>query len=330
MRRVYNEQSDKEDNMVIQKRFSIGFFIFSILLLATSCATFNHKNPYPDMEIVKYGESQAYVFRNDSSKKILISIEGSGWSSVLGEKGDKRWQYTEQGAQLLQVLGDEYTFLIPEKLNRQPGLEYSGDKEDRANYTAENLINCYVESINGYLAEHSFSSIVLIGTSEGAILLPLVYENMNDKDAVTAMVSFALGGLSLYESYGLLVGSPVTPEGWDVMYRDIIITRFNPENNDPIDSFEEAYWGLTKRWFKSILHIRPFDYYKNINIPILFIHGEKDYNVPVESTRYIQKNLLNKPFEYRYYDWGHNPELYFDNIELRNDIAKWVIKTDRK
>jgi esterase/lipase len=321
----YDGVTSNHKGMIMRKRFGT-FLIFLILVLAVSCTTtFNHRNPYPNMEIVRYGNSQAYVFRNKASDTLIINIEGSGWDSVLGIKNEKRWLATHQGAQLLQVLGDTYTFFIPEKLNRQPGLDYSRNREDREKYTAENLLDCYLESINGYLAEHAFSSIVLIGNSEGAVLLPLIYERMNDKHAVTALVSLATGGLSFYESYSILSVSSTLPEEWKEMYR-YFVEEYNPEHTYR-DTYVEDIYGMTYRWFTSFMHIKPFDYYKNILIPILFIHGETDYNIPVESTRYIQENLPDKPFEYRYYPWDHQPRNRADFIQFRNDIAEWVRKT---
>jgi hypothetical protein len=218
------------------------------------------------MEIVRYGNSQAYVFENELSDKLIISIEGSGWDSVLGTKNGERWSGTGIGAQMIQVLRDKYTFLIPEKLKRQPGMVYSGDMEDRANYTAGNLLDCYTESINGYLSEHSFSSIVIIAASEGTVLLPLIYERMNNKDAVKALVSIGFGGVSLYESYSVLSQLPnVSPEDRN-MYQ-YFVEKYHPDLSDHWDSYAEFVYGVTYRWFNSFKDIRPFEYYKNIDIP---------------------------------------------------------------
>jgi esterase/lipase len=309
-------------------------FGFIIVLLVNSCVTFDHKNPYPNMEIVRYGNSQAYVFRNSLSDKLIINIEGSGWDSVLGIRNERRWLQTRQGAQLLQELGERYSFLIPEKLNRQPGMEYSKEINDRSNYTAEKILDCYIESINGYLNEHSFSSIILIGSSEGAILLPLIYQRIDMKDSVTVMVSISFGGYSLYESYRILSESPKVPRKFKDMYNHILevyeyVEDYKAENGEINITPEEDFYGLNYRWFDSFMKIRPFDYYKEINIPILFTHGEKDYNVPVESTLYIQKNLHEKPFEYIYYKWRHQPTNYFDTINFRKNISEWIIKKDK-
>ena len=320
--------------MIKQKK--IIFVLFLILtVLFISCATnsdttysYNRENPYPGMEILRYANSQAYLFPNESSDKLIIVFEGSGWDSVLGEKQGNIWVSVRLGSQILHELKNDYTILIPEKLRRQPGMVYIEDMEDRANYTAENLLACYAESINGYLRDHNFSSIVLIGSSEGALLLPLLYEKMNNKNSVVAMVSISFGGLSAYESYRIISTTSGIPQDWAEMFTDKLDT-FNPEKTEFPDSFEEDYYGMTYRFDKSVIHIRPFDYYKNINIPILFIHGRTDYIVPAESTAYIQENLPEKPFLYWYFPWAHQPSNLKEITQFRRMIAEWIRETDK-
>ena len=302
--------------------------VFIIIVLFFSCTTFNRRNPYPNMEIAYYANSQAYVFPNEASDKLIIVIDGSGWESVLGEKKGNTWKTVGLAAIFLQELNHRYAILVLEKLKRQPGIVYFEDIEDRANYTAENLVACYTESINNYLTAHVFSSIVLIGSSEGAALLPLVYERMDNKENVTAMVSMAFGGLSWYESNKILSVRSDIPQGWSEMYFGASYI-FRPENkaedNEFMNSFEEDYFGFTFRYFTSFFHIRPFDYYKNIDIPVLFVHGKNDYNVPVESTMYVQEHLPDKPFEYKYYEWEHGPGSRADTLQFRKDIAEWIL-----
>jgi len=315
--------------MARNKKILLLFLCIIILLISCKTYTYDRKNPYPNMEILRYSNSQAYLFPNEGTNKLIIMIEGSGWESVLGERQDNTWLSVKYGAQFIQELNNDYTFLILEKLRRQPGMIYFEDMEDRANYTAENILAGYTDSINSYLADHVFSSVILIGTSEGALLLPLLYESMNDKGKVIAMVSISFGGLSLYESYSILRSFRTGyPSEWIEMFSDVLDT-FNPENSDFPNSYEEDYYGLTYRWFNSFLHIRPFDYFTTTDISVLFIHGVADYNVPVESTTCIQENLPDKPFEYRYYQWDHQPRDYATLIRFRKDTAEWIRRVSR-
>jgi DNA-binding beta-propeller fold protein YncE len=60
------------------------------IVFLNGCVTYNPKNPYPNMEIFQYDGTKAYVFENKSSDKLIINIEGSGWTSVLGSKGKNK------------------------------------------------------------------------------------------------------------------------------------------------------------------------------------------------------------------------------------------------
>ncbi|MDR1389630.1 MAG: hypothetical protein LBJ31_06600 [Treponema sp.] len=281
------------------------------------------------METVYYGDSHAYVFRNNASDKLLIILESIGWESTLGIQTNEGWPIVGVGGLLLPVLSDSHSIVILEKLKRQSGKNYYEDMEDRANYTAGNLIDCYVESINGYLAENTFSSVVIAGFSEGACLLPLVYERINDKDRVKALVSMGYGGFSMYESYNTwsLRQNTLPEEKMNFQY---IMEIYKPGDDDYPDSYTEDVLGMTYRWFNSFIHIKPFEYYSNINIPVLFIHGEYDSNVPAESTAYIQENLPEKPFSYKYFPWEHAPKEKDDIIVFRKELVEWIMEIDKQ
>jgi hypothetical protein len=50
-----------------------------------------------------------------------------------------------------------------------------------------------------------------------------------------------------------------------------------------------------------------------------------DTNVSVLSTRYVEENLPDKPFDYIYYpDMIHYPETIGQLKRLRADIADWL------
>jgi esterase/lipase len=298
--------------------------MFFIILFCASCVTFDKKDPYPNMKTIQYGSNFTYEFKSlEPSNKLLIVFEGSGWDSSLGKYANNQWEFTEIGAQLIQVLRKNHTILIPEKLGRKPGIDYFDDMEARYIYTKENLIDCYVTIINEYLDENPHSSVVLVGTSEGAMLLPLVYTKINNSELVKGMVAIAFGGFSIYESYQICAEKDGLSDDWKNVYLYAIGLYENI--NQYTESIETNSYGIVYRWMASFIDIRPFDYYKNINIPMLFIHGKKDWNMAVESTEYIQKNLSKKPFDYIYYEnMGHIPIKYNETIRLRNDIKEWI------
>jgi pimeloyl-ACP methyl ester carboxylesterase len=277
------------------------------------------------MEIVYYNDYQAYEFNDLLSDKLIVILDGSSYDSSLGRFDGKKWRPVSLASQFVPLLREKYTILVPEKLNRMIGRNHFDDMADRSNYTAENLIDCYENIINSYLEENNFTTVILIGVSESAILLPLIYERIKTKDIVKGMVSIVGGGLSLYENMEILFTSNVTPSAWKNGYLEMINLYQENDFNYP-DSITEGFNGMSFRWYNSFINIRPYEYFSNINIPILFVCGGKDYKIPIESIKYIENNLINKPYDFLYYqNMAHGPETYSQVIKLREDILEWII-----
>ncbi|GHU74227.1 hypothetical protein FACS189450_14830 [Spirochaetia bacterium] len=314
--------------------------IFVVSLFLASCMTFNPIQPYPNMQKNEYEYNYLYEMGNFSSDKLIIDIQGSGWSSVLGIKGLIGWNYISMGGMTLQELGKDHVLVIPEKWKRDPNTRaginsgiYYEDIEARLLYTADNLTELYVSSINKYLTEHAYSSVVIIGSSEGALLLPGIYQGITAKDKIVGLVSYAGGGLTLYESIKISRSAKFTPMAARKQY-EYIIENYDKDIDEWSYSLGIDKYGNVLFWLTHMLKYDPFEYWKEINIPVLFIHGEKDYNVAVESTRYIQENLPEKPFEYIYYkNMGHAPnpwalDYYFQWAKIKKDIGNWVRKNE--
>ena len=113
------------------------FIISFLVIFCISCATYSNK------ESIIYDNNTMYEFRNNSSKPLIIIIDGSGFHSALGLKVGKKWYNLGIGYYLLRALKNEYTIEVPEKLNVKIGMDYYNDPEFRAIYTAENLIKSY-------------------------------------------------------------------------------------------------------------------------------------------------------------------------------------------
>jgi len=301
------------------------FFIVALFLISCATSRFNSNDPYKGMETVNYSGNNIYLFSNGNSEKLIIIIESGGWDSALGIKKDDKWISLKFASIIVSELSDKYTVIIPEKLKRQPGMMYDEDMNDRANYTAENLLNDYIKSINGFLSSRNYSSILLIGNEEGASLLPLIYERMEKKENVIAMVSMGFGGLSLYETYEIFSKCDnIFPDEYIKAYNEML-NSYNPSNKTFPDAYAVDYYVYTQRWLKSFIHIRPYDHYKNIDIPILFIHGNKNLNIAVDSTMYIQENLPKKPFKYMYYKWGVQPQNKRELSVFIEEVTDWIL-----
>jgi pimeloyl-ACP methyl ester carboxylesterase len=274
---------------------------------------------YPNMNTLIYENKRAYEFKKINADKLIIILEGSNWYSVLGYADNKKFQKSGWWYFILEEFKDDFTILVPEKLNYELGKYYYYDVDVRATYTLENLVECYSAIINNYLSENKFSTIFLVGSSEGACILPLVYKNIRENNKVSGLVSISYGGLSRYEQIKILA---------DTQLNISILTRGVFKNIDEYKSDIELYpnsigdfIGFSYVYWNSFFDYKPFDDYKDIDVSVLFIHGEQDINVPVESTKYIQDNLSNKSFEYLYYsDADHNS--FRNSIKTMKDLER--------
>jgi pimeloyl-ACP methyl ester carboxylesterase len=292
------------------------------------------------MQKNEYENNYMYEMGNPLSEKLVIDIEGSGWGSVLGKKGWFGWNYIQMGGMILQELRKDHIVVVPEKWKRDPNVKagvnsgiYYEDIEARLLYTSDNITELYVSSINKYLSEHNYSSVVLIGSSEGAFLLPKIYQGITKKDKIVGLVSYAGGGLTYYESIKISHSAKFTPKIVKEEY-EYIIKNYEKDIDEWSYSLGIDKYGNVLFWLTNMLKYDPLEYWKEVNIPVLFLHGEKDYNVAVESTRYIQENLQNKPFEFIYYKkMGHMPnpwaiDYYFQFARIKKDIGDWVRKIE--
>jgi pimeloyl-ACP methyl ester carboxylesterase len=310
--------------LLITKGFKGKVFFLTIIVLFYSCNSLDRvSDPYENMNLITYGINMAYEFPNTKSKKLVIYIEGTGWYSVLGWKDGDNWSSLSSSKFFLDLFKDRFNVMIPERLNMRIGTYYLYNPDMRRNYTLENLVQSYAFTINNYLNERDYTSIVIIGHSEGASLLPLIYREIDKKEKITGMVAVSYGGLSVYEQVKILANTEIDmPDHYREACKNI--DELKAEILLYPDSLGEIM-GYTYRWWNSFLNYKPYDYYVNIDIPILFVHGKHDIIVPVESTFYIQENLTEKPFEYVYienadHSFSHNSS----KLELKRRVGGWV------
>jgi len=297
----------------------------------------------PNYNTLSFRTGSGYEIKNPKSNKLIICLGGgAGWfRNRMGEPGEAIY-----GGYIVDYflhLKDEYSFFIPEKFGweRTNQLVFF-DTEERERYTVDNLIVNYAEVISEYLSQNNYKTVIIAGASEGGILLPELYFRIEDFN-VSGIVTIAAGGLSLYKSFEIryekyLARTPPyndLPEDDEevAIFVDTILNvildpfRFEPypDSSEPIGEPGNPFYPGTYKWWNSILFRRPIEYYRDINIPVLFLHGEWDTNVAVESTRYVEENLTNKPFTYRYYpEMYHGPSNYGEFMAWRRDISAWL------
>lgn len=312
--------------MKTYKQLNVVFsaVILSILLLG-SCAT--TKSVYSNLKIEEYDKTHLYQV-GANSKDLLIYLEGSGTASVLGEKQNGKWISVNFGYFISKYFGPTYRIAIPEKLFIGIGENHSTDSAFLKKYTVDNLVKSYCKSIDAYLAKHSeYENVYIIGASEGGLLLPKVYAELNQRERIKKAIVIGAGGLDQYECFRILAKSSIEmPEKYrnECKKVDEIV---NEINTDP-ESIEKQYMGWPYLRWNSFFKYRPYEYYSAIKIPVLFYQGRLDWSSPIESVEYLQKNILNTNFEYRYIDtMGHIPA--FDDEEMKQFIKElndWLMK----
>ena len=293
---------------------------------------------YPDYTTINYANGRGYEFKNENPNKLIITLNGGpDWASVIGVPGDKMDGY--RFVEWVLPLRSEYTFFVPEKFNRETGTDYYQyyTLSEREKYTVDNLMANRLEVINEYLSQNNYESIIIIGYSEGAKILPALYLQLDYKDKITALIIIAAGGLSKFENYEIVFNHAQAGEKPFDSFGLTNIMNFSTMYKSILDAYrEEPYpdstgrimlFGstVTYKWMASIINLKPFEYLAEINIPVLFRHGERDVQDAVESVRYVEDNLPDKPFDYIYdTDMGHYPTSIDELERFRTDVANWL------
>ena len=295
----------------------------------------------PDYNTLYFSSGMGYEIRNENTDKLIITLGGGpdffdvrmrpSGSSIGG-------RFT---VDLFLHMKDKYSFFIPEKFDwsedRRDDVFY--DIKERERYTVDNLILNYAEVIDEYLSQNEYETIILAGWSEGGFIVPELYFLLEDYN-ISGLVVIAAGGFSVYENFRILyrkaqMGQPPFHSDGDrdhrvnvASYRGVLDHYRYSRDDSP-----EPWGGVqnirntstTYRYLASSLFRTPIEFYKNIDIPVLFLHGEMDLAVIVDSSKYVEENLPEKPFTYRYYpEMWHQPRFYGEFMAWRRDISEWL------
>jgi esterase/lipase len=254
---------------------------------------------------------------------LIIFINGSGMNSVLGVKEGGKWKSVEFPYFITKTYKDTYDIAIPEKLNFTLGENCVRNIEKLKNYTVEGLVTAYTQTIDGYLDVKNYNNVILFGISEGGLLLPKIYNNLQNKTKIEKIIIWGAGGYSQYDCFRIVANSAVPmPEEYRAECSKIFQVSKAVEK-DPY-SMNKLYLGWPYNRWSSFFDYQPIKEYDLINIPILFVQGLYDYSSPVESVKYIQDIYSNKQYKYMFYKMGHVPD---DDDEIKKilfDINSWI------
>ncbi len=144
-------------------------------------------------------------------------------------------------------------------------------------YTYDELTRRNEIALSYVLQERGLASIPIMGTSEGgAIALELAAQT----DAAESIAILGAGALPQRQELQILYGAGPTD-------RELERVAANPQ------SIDERAFGLTNRYWTSVLDRNPARYASRISVPTLIIIGENDQNVPVTSAELANDLIRN-------------------------------------
>lgn len=258
------------------------------------------------------------------NNKLIIYINGSELNCAIGINQQNQKYFINLLNILDQYCSYDFDMLIPDKINITQSQDHSYDSNVISHYTVNERVQSAVTVIDYFLENNNYQDVILLGASDGGMILPSIYNKVKNKEKVSKLIVMAGGGLSQYEEFKILRSNHSLPNGYksELLRLDNMI---NEIKKDP-DSLTQQYLGWPfKRW-SSFMFYRPIDEYIKIDVPILVIHGEKDISTPVESSREIQhefSKLGKSNLTYiEYKGWDHQLSTHMKVI--LKDISNWI------
>lgn len=291
-------------------------------LLVSGCSAYKNMKTHTikqGADFIKY-----YTFKDGAEKKenLLIYIDGSGYSSVLGIKEKGSWQMVTFAYELQSRPLSEFDLLVPEKKNMKPGKSYENDLKIIKDYSLEQRVQTAKTAIADYLGGNTYQRVFLVGFSEGGYLLPRLYLSLKEDFAISGLAILAVGGLSQYEMFKILKDKDLPfPAGYKTGLDRIEEAAKDIKENP--DSISRSYLGHVYKMWSSFMFYRPLDDLVQIDIPILMIHGSTDIMAPVESSRLVadefaslgKSNLCYIEYEGKGHDLGEDFERVVRDLE---------------
>jgi pimeloyl-ACP methyl ester carboxylesterase len=322
----------KKPNVTFKRQIQlITAFVFLLSATLVSCGQKEEtvtEYTIPYYETLYFADGMGYEFSSASSDKLIIVLDGTDWHGAnIGVPGGKicpscifNW--------FLPLYG-EYNLFVPEKFDWSSDTEPELDIRNREKYTIDNLVANYASVISEYFSQNDYEKIVIAGHSEGGFIAPELYLLLEDFN-ISAIIVNGAGGLSSFVDIAAVRrGVPLDDESAYLdTYNRYLAAYSGEQYADSPDEQKFRQNGQqylpTGYWYSHQVR-RPFEFYKNIDIPVLFIHGLLDVFVSPISTKYVEENLPDKPFDYIYYpNTQHYPTTVRELLRMRADIANWL------
>lgn len=297
-----------------------------LLLVSVSCVSSPEgrlfQRYYDEIDHSTRGSSTYYRWMVPGSRRLIVYLEGSGLYSVLGTEEKGRLDSYTVSYVILDAWKDSADILIPEKPGMHKGGQFYGDASVLASYTVEDHASSHARGIDDHLSRYQYDEVFLVGFSEGGALLPAVYEAMERKGEITGLVAVGAGVMNQYDEFILLAESPLTMND---QYRNGLshVAEAREKIMQDPESIEKWYLGWPYRRWSSYFSYTPANLYRDVPVPVLFLHGEKDTSSPVESSLAANSLGLSNCTVITYPEMGHGPDTDEQRTRLFTDITEW-------
>ncbi|MGE5432910.1 MAG: hypothetical protein ACM3QX_17650 [Syntrophomonadaceae bacterium] len=270
-----------------------------------------------------------YTLRGDEpdikNKNLIIWLDGSSWESAIGVKGRiVPWRKISLAYALQKYLSKDFDILVPDKLNYEFGKEYTYDYMNDyydnpkivGEYTMHNRVLAAKLVIDSFLVNENYKNVILMGYSEGGLILPRVYSELAQKDKITGLINACYGGMSYSDAL-----KETAKE--DTAMQSYIVKAFDEIRKYP-EAIDKHAFGWPLRKWTDFMWYEPMKDYESINIPILLIHGNEDKNMTVESSRYMVKQFGGLGKNNLKYIEVHDDHYLSKSTDLIKVMQEWI------
>jgi pimeloyl-ACP methyl ester carboxylesterase len=278
------------------KKYLLLSIVIALAIYSSVGIIYAKENPYGNLETDRIYSNDNFINyyvlhkQNDqdtSSKGLIIYLTGSGMDCALGLQQEGVWQNDDLFIKSLnKYLSPNFDILVPEKMNIKLGNEQSDDPKVFEHYTLEERVSSAELVIDTFLENHEYDNVYLIGVSEGAQILPMVYNNLREKNKIAKLVVLGSGGLSQYEEFKILQKSTLPmPQPYQQMLMEADNVMEAIRSNQ--DVHDKWYAGYPYKHWAGFFPYRPLDDFIKIDIPILLMQGTRDISTPIESSQFF-------------------------------------------
>jgi len=292
----------------------------------------NNGERIPQYKTLYFTDGLGYEYKNNLTKKLVIALDGGPdyQGARVGMPGEKL-EWIQVFNWLMPLHNNGFSLFMPEKFDWEGERNRFWDIRNRERYTLDNLLANYAGVIQEYLSQNDYETIVIIGHSEGGFLAPELYFLLEDYN-ISAIISIGAGGLSSpTDITAARYGSALDDESFkkNIDSYNQFLAEYSGERYS--EAPDEIIPRRPGNYFLPLIYQynqqarRPFELYRKINIPVLFIHGQFDGGVNVASTKYVEENLPDKHFDYIYYPTSRQyPRTVRQLVTMRADIVNWL------